>query len=102
MEIKKLSEYDVMDFTSFHYITITTTVNKLSEVIGPPDFSCNTGEDKTNVEWERKLSDGTMFTIYDWKEYRPIKGDEPIEFHIGGFTAAGTERAKKELLKLLK
>jgi hypothetical protein len=66
------------NMTSFHGSTIKTTVRKLME---------------TNL--------GGVFTIYDWKEYRPLDLDEVIEFHIGGHSKHVTEHAKEELENIL-
>ena len=87
--------------TSFHFITIRTTVNKLTEVLGEAQIIDNTGDDKVNFDWNCETEDGDVFTIYDWKEYRPIGSTEMIEFHIGGETKSITEQAKRELLAIL-
>ena len=58
--------------TSFFGTTIRTTVNNLIENIGEPTFEENTGDCKVNFEWELETESGKVFTIYDWKEYRPI------------------------------
>jgi len=85
--------------TSFHSTIINATVNQLSEICGEPE----TGqfEDKVTHEWVLETDEGEVFTIYDWKEYRQIEDDENIEWHIGGKSAAITERAKQELLNVL-
>jgi hypothetical protein len=87
--------------TSFHDTTIRTTVSKLEQVIGRAQDSSNSGDDKTNYDWGCETEDGDVFTIYDWKEYRPIGSNEVIEFHIGGKTKSITEQAKMELLAIL-
>jgi hypothetical protein len=97
----KLTEQSV-NGTSFHDSVIRTTVNKLVEVLGEPTVQDNTGEDKVNFEWDCETKDGEVFTIYDWKEYKIIHGEELIEFHIGGYNKIVTEKAKRELLDLLK
>lgn len=88
--------------TSFHFTTIRTTVNKLIDTIGHPQCFDNTGDDKVNFEWDCETEEGDVFTIYDWKEYRPLGYDELIDFHIGGFDKIVTEKAKRELLDLLR
>ena len=85
--------------TSFHGTTITTSYKKLCEVIGEPTYSHNSGDDKVNFEWVMETDSGEVFTIYDWKEYRPISGEETIEWHIGGFDSATTQKALLDLLK---
>lgn len=88
--------------TSFHDSTVITTINKLKKLYGDPQCEDNSGEDKVNVEWDMILTDssiykGKVFTIYDWKEYRTIGGDEFIEFHIGGMNKEITHQAELEL-----
>ncbi len=83
--------------TSFHNTSITATVNELISVLGKPAYSENSGEDKTNFEWDMETNNGDIFTVYDWKEYRSIDPNEPIEWHIGGINKEITEQAKKEL-----
>lgn len=53
-------------------------LHQLIEVFGEPEY----GGDKTTVEWALEFEDGTVATIYDWKEY-----DTPTHlyhWHIGG------------------
>ena len=87
--------------TSFHDTTIKTTLAELIEVLGEPQCFQNDGSDKVNIDYECETKTGDIFTIYDWKEYRPIGMNETIEFHIGGMSRAITERAKDELEELL-
>jgi len=88
--------------TSFHDVTIKTTLSKLIDVLGEPQCFQNDGSDKTNVDFECETEDGDVFTIYDWKEYRPIGLNEQIEFHIGGGNKDVTYQAKRELQNQLK
>ena len=90
------------DETSFHFTTITTTVNKLTEALGEAQCIDNTGDDKVNFDWNCETEDGEVFTIYDWKEYRRIGLSDRIEFHIGGKDKSITEKAKRELLEIIK
>jgi hypothetical protein len=87
--------------TSFHNTVINTTVNKLIKAIGKPYMYKNLGDDKINFEWRMELEDGTIFTVYDYKEYRKLDLDELIEFHIGGFNATSTERALIEICRAI-
>lgn len=91
---------DATNGTSFHRVTIRTTINKLRAIAEPICFN-NDGEDKVNVEWAGVTSEGYPFTIYDWKEYRILDEDEKIEFHIGAHSRYNSVVAKDELLKLL-
>lgn len=87
--------------TSFHDVTITTTINELTRLLGEPTYEDNSGEDKVNVEWICETEKGEVVTIYDWKEYRSIGKDEEIEFHLGGHSLIHTLDGKDELLRLL-
>jgi hypothetical protein len=87
--------------TSFHNVTITTTVNELTRVLGEPEYKGNDGEDKINFEWECERENGDVITIYDWKNYRSIGLDEEIEFHLGGRSQMITFNGKEYLIALL-
>jgi hypothetical protein len=52
--------------------------HELVEVFGLPLV----GGDKTTVEWCLEFEDGTVATIYDWKEYETPMGR--YDWHIGG------------------
>ena len=86
--------------SSFHGITITTTVNKLIKAIGEPMYVDNSGEEKSNYDFSFMVQDFEAF-VYDWKEYRPIGKNELIEFQIGTDTPIQSLIAKEELEKLL-
>lgn len=87
--------------TSFHGTTITTTPRKLVELFPQSYSEQNNGENKTNFDFTLVNSEGQVFTVYDWKEYRPIGMNEQIEFHIGGLDKSVTELSKRDLLKML-
>ena len=86
--------------TSFHGVTLHTTVGELHRVLGDPTYTCG---DKTNFEWDIRVQHGDeeiVATVYDWKEYW-VGEDTPIYFHIGGFSADDTMVVKEHLAKLL-
>jgi hypothetical protein len=87
--------------TSFHDVTIQTTPQKLIDVLGEPQFGDNSEQDKTNFDWICETKDGKVFTIYDWKYYRPLQMDEIIDFHIGGHSGSVTLKALQELKEIL-
>lgn len=87
--------------TSFHMQTITCSYNELVKALGQPQVEDNTGQDKVNFEWICETKNGTIFTIYDWKEYRRIRLDEEIEWHIGGMSSLDTIKARQELEALI-
>ena len=87
--------------TSFYDTTFTATVEDLRKILGEPDFQQNDGSDKTNFDWTMVTEDGTVFTVYDWKEYRKLKEDEQIEWHVGGHSRLDTEKALNEIKEAL-
>ena len=96
----KLTDQDSTG-TSFHDVTIQTTLSRLIEILGTPQYCKNDGEDKVNVSYDCETANGDVFTIYDWKENRPINNNENIKWHIGGYGIKDTLTAKLEILRLL-
>ncbi len=73
--------------SSYHKVTIVTTPRDLIKICTKyaiPYIEQNTGRDKVNFEFEFETESGVYFTVYDWKEYQPLKIDNEYEFHIGG------------------
>ena len=68
--------------TSFNGHTIRATVNQLTAVCGEP-YEYGDPHDKVQYEWVMETEIGTVFTIYDWKEYRTYDKDTAINWHIG-------------------
>jgi len=89
------------DGTSFHDTTFTTSVANLRKILGEPQSEQNDGEDKVNFDWNMETEDGTVFTVYDWKEYRPLEEDEEVEWHVGGHSGMDTRKALGEIKKAL-
>ena len=87
--------------TSFHGHTITATYNQLVEVLGKPQQSQNDGSDKTNFDWTCETKEGVVFTVYDWKEYRKIKPNEKIEWHIGARNEFASAHAFFQLIEMI-
>jgi hypothetical protein len=86
--------------TSFHNSTITASLTQLKTICGEPSFYGDPG-DKVQYNWCMETADGTLFTIYDWKEYRGFGANEMIEWHIGGFNRTDTNKAQDELQEVL-
>ena len=87
--------------TSFHDTVIYATPQQLIDAIGSPSYANNEGEDKVNMEWVCETGDGEVFTIYDWKYYRPLEMDEEVGWHIGGKNGIHTYKGKVELEEAL-
>jgi len=92
--------YQDTDGTSFHGVTIRATVDQLTKAFGEP-YDSNSGEDKVNFVWDMENNEGEVFTIYDWKEYRVLKSDEMITWHIGAKSKSDSNVAEREILKAL-
>jgi hypothetical protein len=93
--------YKDTDGTSFHGVTIRATVDQLTKAFGEP-YDSNSGEDKVNFVWDMENNEGEVFTIYDWKEYRVLKSDEIVTWHIGAKSKSDSNVAEREILKALK
>ena len=83
--------------TSFHHDAFNASVSDLYQILGEPFDSNNSGEDKTNFQWEMETESGDIFTVYDWKEYRRLSEHENIEWHIGGHSGSVTAQALNEI-----
>ena len=86
--------------TSFYNVTLESSVRDLINVLGEP-YDNNTGDDKVNFEWEMETEDGEVFTIYDWKEGRPLRLSERVNWHIGAMNKSVCNTAEDEILKKL-
>jgi len=62
---------------------MTAYYSELVAVFGEPDLY---NGDKTTAEWCLEFEDGTVATIYDWKEYETPMGR--YNWHIGGTSKA--------------
>ena len=63
--------------------TINTSYDRLVELFGEPTRG-ESGDGKVQVEWAVKFNDGTLATIYDWKEDKTASA--VTEWHVGGYT----------------
>ncbi|MBC8427839.1 MAG: hypothetical protein H8D94_00045 [Candidatus Pelagibacter sp.] len=68
---------------------INTDYNRLVELFGKPSEFIDGY--KTDVEWAIKFEDGTISTIYNWKNGKNYLGNDGLnvsdmdEFNVGGF-----------------
>ena len=89
-----------LDGTSFHGATFSATLADLQIILGAPNHTSD-HHDKVQNEWEMELEDGTVFSVYDWKEYRRYADKELIEWHIGGMDQKDTFVAQDTLVEAL-
>ena len=80
--------------TSFFGVCVKAKVSDMIKVLGEPHFT--DADDNTSLEWMFESENGITFTIYDWQEKVPanVNREQVCEFHIGGNTKKGAERAK--------
>lgn len=67
---------------------VTTTFDRLVSLLGE---GLGTG-DKTTQEWMIEFSDGTVATIYDWKQYETPLGF--YNWHVGGHSSTAVRRVE--------
>ena len=87
--------------TSFFNTTFKASPNNLIKLFGENEYGDNSGEDKTNLEWTLETDDGKVFTIYDWKYYKPLNLNKEYKWHIGAHNAETSEQAKLEVCNAL-
>lgn len=91
----------ILHGTLFHGEVFRATVGELRRALGEPTYCDNHGKAKVNFEWQMETAAGELFTVYDWKEWRPLTEDETVEWYIGGETAKVTCQAFNEIIKAL-
>jgi len=82
---------------------IKASYEQLLNAFGPPheDMSDNY---KTDVEWAFEFADGTVATLYNWKNGKNYNGDDGLELnHIYEWNVGGnSEKAVSKLLEKLR
>ena len=82
---------------------IKATYDQLLKTFGEP-HDPNGDNYKTDVEWAFEFADGTVATLYNWKNGKNYLGAEGLElndiyeWHVGGFS----EKAVAKLLEKLR
>ena len=96
-------KYEKFEDTGGTYLQghISTTYENIISVLGKQHH--NGDEYKTDAEWNIKFEDGTIATLYNWKNGKNYCGDEGLdieditEWNIGGHSP----RARDLLFSLL-
>jgi len=79
---------------------ITASYAKLTETFGEPMEGDGY---KTDAEWEIKFEDGSIATIYNWKDGKNYCGHSGLktvnirDWHIGGFSSGVVNYIKQAL-----
>jgi hypothetical protein len=88
--------------TSFHDTTIIATPQQLIDLFPNSYHEQNDGRDKTNFDFTLETESGEVFTIYDWKEYRPLDMNERVTWHIGAKNKEISMKGAAEVCAMLK
>lgn len=87
--------------TSHFGVKLVTTPEMLTNLLGENTYGWNCGDDKVNMGWDCETKDGDVFTIYDYKTYKPLKMDDVVHWNIGGFSKETTEKGFIEITAML-
>ena len=68
----------------------------IEKVFGPPTWDQGSADDKVQVEWTIKFPDGTIGSIYDYKQYN-VDPDDISYWSIGGRTGLEAYYVKKAM-----
>ena len=83
--------------TSFHNVTVVASIEELMELLGEPKYHTSDVTEKVQYDWVMETNSGSVFTVYDWKEYRELDKTEDIEWHIGARDFASSMDGAHEL-----
>ena len=72
---------------------IKTSFQSLRKIFGDP--LVNEPGDKVQAEWNIRFEDGTVATVYDWKEWGDYKKVQ--NRHIGGYNNKAVQKVKMAL-----
>jgi len=99
MEFENIGMSDAVDGSSVvGYINCDYA--KLVKVFG--EQSDNDGF-KVDAEWCLKFADGTIATIYNWKDGKNYQGPDGLDieyithWHVGGFDGLAVQRVKEAI-----
>ena len=70
---------------------VETNYDRLVAVFGEPTYLGR--GDKVTAEWVLEFDDGTVATVYDWKEDETPMGQ--YEWHIGGHRRSAVDRVQE-------
>lgn len=88
---------NLSDTFSFHGHSVHTSKDDLEKVCGKVMFTDNDLAEDVKHVWEMQSEDGTLFTIYDYKEYREYPSNEKIDWHIGANNRFGAKKGYDEI-----
>jgi len=72
---------------------ITASRKELVETFGEPCLFEPSTMEKVQIEWCLEFEDGTVATIYDWKQYGHIPPeDEIVDWNVGGHSAKAMDQ----------
>ena len=78
-----------------------STFQNIIDKLGKPH--CNGDAYKSDAQWNLKFEDGTVATLYNWKDGKNYCGadglnvEDIIEWHIGGFSHDAVDKVEEAL-----
>lgn len=90
------------DYTSFHGAILKATPQQLIDLFPNSYYEENEGRDKVNFSFTLETESGKVFTIYDWKYYRPLEMNETIIWNLGAHDELTSFEGRDEVIELLK
>ena len=84
---------------------IDASYKELLDIFGEPESDCDSY--KSDAEWLLRFKDGTIATIYNYKDGKNYLGNDgmPTEmirnWHIGGFAERAVDRVKQTILEAI-
>ena len=89
-KVIKLKDHDRIYGTSYHNATVRASMAELENKFGVKAKRC-VGDGKTKYEMLLEV-DGTVTSIYDWKEEGRVTKNTVLELHIGTMTEGGSKK----------
>ena len=88
------TQTDINDLNGSHLQGVVRAgYHALVSVFGEPTRFDN--DDKVTVEWAIEFDDGTVASIYDWKEW--VEAEAVTQWHVGGFSPKAVARVEEAL-----
>lgn len=99
-QLKQMQKANLQDADgTFLQGYVKSTYNKLVKAFGLPQVNKGRSEyEKVTIEWVLRFADGTIATIYDWKNYgKQPAADEEFQWNIGGRKPEAVTLVKESL-----
>ena len=97
----KINKEDIKTNGTSYQGKIDITYQELVGIFGEPGGGSADG--KIDAEWDIQFDDGTVATIYNWKNGKSYLGDygravsDITDWHIGGFSKDAVTKVKEAI-----